>query len=140
MTPIGLLGEISSQTPILIRISLAAAWLISRVIYSRYLHPLAHVPGPFWASISELYRFYHNFAGGNGALYLQFEGLREKYGPVIRITPNEALLADPAHYDKIYSMTSQHYRDADFLHPCWRPVDRVQHYPQRGASLPPGHP
>jgi len=35
-------------------------------------------------------------------------------GPVIRIAPNEVLLADPEHYDKIYSMTSKFTKDSEF--------------------------
>ncbi|KAK5655705.1 hypothetical protein OQA88_5638 [Cercophora sp. LCS_1] len=96
MSPLSLADEISVRALLLAGASLATAWLASRVIYNRYFHPLAHVLGPFLASVSEPYRFYHNFA--NGALYLQFEGLRDKYGPVIRTAPNEALLTDPAHY------------------------------------------
>ena len=108
------LQDIPTSTLLLASVSLATAWLISRLVYNRFFHPLAHVPGPFWASLSELYRFYHNFAAGNGALYHQFEPLRDKYGPVIRIAPNEVLLADPAHYDGIYSMTSKHAKDPAF--------------------------
>jgi len=89
-------------------------WLVGRVVYNLFFHPLAHVPGPFFARISELYRFYHNFVAGNGALYLQFEKLRDQYGPVIRIAPDEVLLAESEHYDKIYSMTSKHHKDPAF--------------------------
>lgn len=35
-------------------------------------------------------------------------------GPVIRIAPNEILLTDPAHYDKLYSMTTAFYKDPAF--------------------------
>ena len=51
----------------------------SRIIYLRYFHPLAGVPGPFLASITELYRFYYDFIK-NGSFYLKFEEFEAKYG------------------------------------------------------------
>ncbi|KAK5659568.1 hypothetical protein OQA88_770 [Cercophora sp. LCS_1] len=89
--------------------------VLSRIIYQRYLHPLSQVPGPFWASITDLHRFYYDYIK-NGSYYLQFEGYQAKYGPVIRIAPNEILLADPAHYDKLYSMSTDFYKDPTFYH------------------------
>jgi len=57
-------------------------WEIGWIIYCRYFHSLARVPGPYLASISELYRFYHNFIR-KGALYLEFDKLREQYGEIL---------------------------------------------------------
>jgi len=54
-------------------------WAVNRIIYLRYFHPLAHIPGPFLASISELYRFYYDFIK-NGSFYLKFDEFRAKYG------------------------------------------------------------
>ena len=56
------------------------------VIYQRYFHPLAKFPGPFWASISPLWRAYHLVVGDTPVLLVQ---LHNKYGPLIRIAPNE---------------------------------------------------
>ena len=41
---------------------------LTSTIYNRFLHPLASILSPFLASISELYRFYHNFIR-RGSLY-----------------------------------------------------------------------
>ena len=27
-------------------------------VYNRYVHPLRHFPGPFWASVTDLYKLY----------------------------------------------------------------------------------
>ncbi len=35
--------------------------VVGRIIYLRSFHPLAKVPGPFLASITELYRFYYDY-------------------------------------------------------------------------------
>jgi hypothetical protein len=58
---------------------LLVLWVVGKIIYLRYFHPLANVPGPFLASISELYRFYYNYIK-NGSYYLKFEGFQAKYG------------------------------------------------------------
>ncbi|KAK1754045.1 cytochrome P450 [Echria macrotheca] len=90
-------------------------WTACRIVYLRHLHPLAHVPGPFWASVTELYRFYHDWIQ-NGTYYRHFEAYQARYGPVIRIAPNEVLLTDPCHYDTLYSMTTDFYKDPAFYH------------------------
>lgn len=54
-------------------------WVVGRIVYLRYFHPLANVPGPFLASITELYRFYYDYIK-SGSYYLQFEGFQAKYG------------------------------------------------------------
>lgn len=58
--------------------------VVGRITYLRYFHPLAHVPGPFWASVTELHRFYHNWIK-NGTHYRQFEKYQVQYGQ--RYTP-----------------------------------------------------
>jgi len=88
-------------------------WEAGWIIYYRFFHPLAKVPGPFLGSVSELYRFYHNFIR-KGALYHEFDKLRERYGPVIRIAPNEVLLTDKNNYEKVYATHSGLYKDPSF--------------------------
>jgi len=63
----------------LVAATAALAWLVGWTIYARWFHPLAKVPGPFLASVTELYRFYYNFVR-NGSYYLKFEDFRAKYG------------------------------------------------------------
>ncbi len=54
-------------------------WVTGTVIYRRYLHPLAKIPGPFLASITRLYSFYFNVNKG-GVFYLEVQKLHEIYG------------------------------------------------------------
>jgi cytochrome P450 len=56
------------------------------IIYQRYFHPLAKFPGPLWASISPLWQAYHLVVGDTPMLLVD---LHNKYGPFIRIAPNE---------------------------------------------------
>ncbi|KAF2773340.1 benzoate 4-monooxygenase cytochrome P450 [Teratosphaeria nubilosa] len=91
------------------------SWLLLRAIYRRRFHPLSSIPGPFWCSISTLPSFYHNFIL-HGQWYREIDRLHARYGPVIRIGPNEVHLSDPAAYDKIYSNASPFYKDPHFYH------------------------
>ncbi|CAN9327742.1 unnamed protein product [Alternaria alternata] len=71
-------------------VAIAIFVLTSVIIYGCYLHPLAHVPGPFLAKFSPIW--------GMRALYrMKFnsdlQALHKRYGPVVRIAPNEVSFA-----------------------------------------------
>ncbi|KAF2212690.1 hypothetical protein CERZMDRAFT_3947, partial [Cercospora zeae-maydis SCOH1-5] len=75
------------------------AYAISRAIYNRYFHPYSCFPGPFLASITDVWYFWrvrHGLAGHNDLL------LHEKYGPMVRITPGQILISDPAAIETTY--------------------------------------
>ncbi|KAK5118214.1 hypothetical protein LTR85_008194 [Meristemomyces frigidus] len=72
------------------------AYVASTCVYRRFFHPLAKVPGPFLPAVTKLYQSYYN-----GRYYLEVEKLHQQYGPIVRITPDEVHLTDPANYEKI---------------------------------------
>lgn len=78
------------------------SYVASICVYRRFFHPLAKIPGPFLPAVTKLYQSYYN-----RRYYLQIEKLHARYGPIVRITPDEVHIADPEHnavyYDK--SMT-----------------------------------
>ena len=80
-------------------------------VYNRFFHPLAKVPGPFLASTTYLYQSYYNCR-----FYLKIEELHKKYGPVVRITPDEVHLSDSENYDKIYFMGTKYSKSQRFYH------------------------
>ncbi|PLB45247.1 cytochrome P450 [Aspergillus steynii IBT 23096] len=82
------------------------------VVYRIFFHPLAKVPGPLFARASYLYAFWYNMHGGH--MYLQTQRLHEKYGPVVRINPNEIHLSDPEQCHKIYFIGSRYGKDPIF--------------------------
>lgn len=59
-----------------------------RAIYNVTLHPLARFPGPFWAGLSPWWRTFEELCKGT-SLFHKYEELHAKYGPVIRVSPNE---------------------------------------------------
>jgi len=64
---------------------LAFLLVLSRIIYLRYFHPLAKIPGPFLASVTDLYRFYYDYIN-HGSYYLQFEMFQAKYGSIRQLS------------------------------------------------------
>jgi len=74
-------------------------------VYRRFFHPLAKVPGPFLPAVTKLYQ-----SAYNGRYYLQIEKMHAKYGPIVRITPNEVHLASADDYDKIYYMGTKYWK------------------------------
>jgi len=88
-------------------------WSIAVGIYRVFFHPLAKIPGPKLAGLTYLYRFKYNVLD-HGKFYLQIEKLHQKYGPVVRITPNEIHLSDSSNHDKIHHIGSKFYKDDEF--------------------------
>jgi hypothetical protein len=59
--------------------TLAVIWLTGTVVYRLRFHPLAHIPGPKLAAITNLYGLYYSVVGGS-RFYIQIERLHERYG------------------------------------------------------------
>jgi hypothetical protein len=73
--------------------------LLARVLHNRYGHGLSKIPGPFCASLSDLWLFVH---------YYRRRGLTERdihvsYGsPLVRLGPNTVSVSDPEALKVIY--------------------------------------
>jgi len=76
-------------------------YCLTLVIYRLCFHPLARYPGPKLAAISWWYEFYYD-----GILYgkytFKIQELHKKYGPIIRVTPDELHCNDPEFLDTLY--------------------------------------
>ena len=69
------------------------------VIYTRDFTPLRSIPGPFLASISKLWIF--NQQRGYQRQKVDIN-LHKKYGPIVRVAPNEVSVSSPEALRKIY--------------------------------------
>lgn len=69
------------------------------VTYQRYLHPLSKFPGPFSASLTNLWRSLENKSGKS---HLNDFARLKKYGPVFRDGPNSLIFSDPKALPVIY--------------------------------------
>lgn len=102
------------STAFLLRLSATFLFLeVGWFLYCQFLHPFYDIPGPFLASFSRLW-IAASVAGGKAEL-TQRE-LHKKYGPLVRIAPNEVSVADPEAIKIIYSVKSG-FTKTDFYTP-----------------------
>ncbi|KAI1208540.1 cytochrome P450 [Annulohypoxylon truncatum] len=83
---------------------------ISLIIYRLYLHPLANIPGPRLAAITSLWYVYQVRKGRMTVLY---RDLHKKYGPAVRISPNDVSFDSKEAFQAIYT-GSQYIEKGDF--------------------------
>ncbi|KAI1619855.1 putative cytochrome P450 [Exophiala viscosa] len=88
---------------------LAVAALI-RVIL-RLLAPLAKLPGPWYTALTSLVLNYHEFTHGR-TLYIH--RLHQKYGPVVRLAPNEVSFSTADAVKEIYMSGGSGYDKTEF--------------------------
>ncbi|KAJ8059496.1 hypothetical protein OCU04_011157 [Sclerotinia nivalis] len=90
----------------LVKFSLAViAYFSYNAIYNLYLHPLSHFPGPAAWSASRL-----PFAKAliAGTIVHDVENTHRKYGPVVRIAPNEISFAHNQAWTDIFTVRPGH--------------------------------
>ena len=95
----------------------AANWLIVipllfalRLAYLRYASPLRGYPGPLLASVSRLWKV---ISTASGQTHWDHVRLHQKYGPIVRIAPNELSLASPEAARTVLS-AGKHFYKTDF--------------------------
>jgi cytochrome P450 len=75
------------------------AVFVSIIVYRVYLHPLSHVPGPF---IAKFTHGWQNYKYIKGAWFQTILDVHEKYGPVVRISPDEISFVDGDAWKRLY--------------------------------------
>lgn len=81
-------------------VGLTALLFLALPLYRRYLHPLSRIPGPPLAAISRCWYAYHV---RNGHMLRLGKTLHKRYGPVVRVGPNEVWFASKDAFKIIYS-------------------------------------
>lgn len=82
-------------------VSLLVGGILSYVFYQQWLHPLSRFPGPFWASLTDVWKVH---ILRTGTMPAQMRSLHERYGDVVRIGPNELSFNHPSAVDEIYKV------------------------------------
>ncbi len=77
----------------------SSLFLYHFIIYPLYLHPLSKIPGPKLASLTNFWIYYQSWNEKRNSITHK---LHEKYGPIIRIGPNEISINDVDYIKKIY--------------------------------------
>lgn len=75
-------------------------WLI-RAVFTLYLSPLRHIPGPWYAAVSDIYFLSCVVRLRQSKI---IHGLFETYGPIVRIGPNRVAFNDVAGLKSVYSV------------------------------------
>jgi len=96
-------------TVILLYSSLAS--LLLYVVYQRYFHPLAKYPGPFLASITDLWQV-HQFLTLKQPYTLT--ALHEKYGPFVRYGPDKLSTTSESAVTLVYQKGGRNMPKTEF--------------------------
>lgn len=85
------------------------------MVYRIALHPLRKYPGPtLWAATRLPWIYYHY----NGVLIFRIKELHDRYGPVVRIAPDELSFIEPETWKDIYGGTDTTQLDRDpYIYP-----------------------
>ncbi|KAK3702986.1 hypothetical protein LTR37_014716 [Vermiconidia calcicola] len=87
---------------------LVAIFIICFILKSAYnisqLHPLAKYPGPLLWRASRIPASYHHAIGD---LYQQITAIHSRYGPTVRIAPDELVFTAPEAWPQIYNARPQ---------------------------------
>lgn len=67
-------------------ITTICGFILVRVAYLLFFHPLSDIPGPNLAAITDLWKCYKVY---RKSLYTDLQRLHARYGDVVRIGPNE---------------------------------------------------
>ncbi|KXJ93358.1 cytochrome P450 [Microdochium bolleyi] len=85
----------------------SAAWLAYHILKALYnispLHPLSSIPGPKLAGATYLPEFYYDVLLG-GRYTRAIKEMHDKYGPIVRISPNETHCIDLKFADEIFAL------------------------------------
>lgn len=98
----------------------AGLYLAIYIVYYRYLHPLAKYPGPFLASLTDLWQTYQ-FMTLQQPYYLT--KLHEKHGPIVRYGPDKLSVTHESAIKLIYQTPA-------------RLMPKTQFYDAYGAAHP----
>ncbi|KAI0022515.1 cytochrome P450 oxidoreductase [Xylariomycetidae sp. FL0641] len=96
------MGAILSLPSLAAALVALAAYVVGWIVYARNFHPLSKVPGPWLASVSRTWYMYQITRGDMEKTQRQ---LHAKFGPLIRIAPNELACAEPDAIKTIYRTT-----------------------------------
>jgi len=99
----------SSVVPAIVPALLVAS-VVGYIIYQRFLHPLASIPGPFPASLTRLWITKHAWDGDMHRTMIDLHG---RLGSLVRTGPNEVSVSDLSAVKQIYGAGTR-FRKSDW--------------------------
>lgn len=88
-----------------------ALYIIYKVFYNLFLHPLQLYPGPLLARSTNLVYNKHIAAGD---VHIWIRQLHEKYGPFVRIAPDEITCVDAQAWKDVYGFKREMVKEERF--------------------------
>lgn len=82
--------------------------LTTIVVYRILLHPLRNYPGPFWW---KLWRFPWVYSTAKGTILVDLQKLHDRYGPIVRVAPDELSYTTPDAIKSIYQSNPELSKD-----------------------------
>ncbi|KAL4780079.1 cytochrome P450 [Aspergillus varians] len=79
-----------------------AAYLFGLALYRLTLHPLSKFPGPRYAALSCWHECYHDVYR-QGKFIFWIEEQHKRYGPIVRITPDEVHILDADSWETVFA-------------------------------------
>ncbi|KAL4265469.1 cytochrome P450 family protein [Pleurotus pulmonarius] len=87
-----------------------AVYYCAAIVRNLYFHPLQHFPGPKLAAATWWYTTWFEVFR-NGGMVDHLQTLHKRYGPIVRIAPNELHFNGPQFYADIYVNGSKFRKD-----------------------------
>ncbi|KAF2649574.1 cytochrome P450, partial [Lophiostoma macrostomum CBS 122681] len=91
--------DLPASRPILSTFALLVVWILTCSAYRIWFHPLSHIPGPFVASLTSLWLYYHSYIGDEASI---IDSLHHTHGSLVRVSPGEIDISDPDAVEPIY--------------------------------------
>lgn len=88
---------------ILVAALFAVTYLAAVLIYGLFFAPLSEIPGPRLTAVTRLWLMYHEFKGDRT---IQIDTLHSRYGPVVRVSPDEVSFNNHEGLKEIYGIKS----------------------------------
>lgn len=94
---------------------------VVQLLYTGLTCPTGHIPGPWYTRFTHL-RLKRAVVTGRRAFYIH--ALHQKYGPIVRLSPNEVGVADLDAFKEIHKIGSK------YLKSTW--YERLANFPKKG--------
>lgn len=121
----------SSQltSPILL-VAVSIILPLAYVVYQIYFHPLASIPGPFWAKLTRLWLTKHSRDGDMNKVMM---ALHERHGSLVRTGPNEVSVSDRTAIKTIYGAGTKFQKSEWYS--VWQGHRKFDLFPERNERL-----
>lgn len=103
--------QLLSQRPVELGLASILIYAFGYIIYQRFIHPLAKYPGPFLASLTDLWQV-REFMSLKQPYNLTT--LHEKYGSVVRYGPDKLSITDEEAIKIIYQSGARYMPKTEF--------------------------